>query len=730
VRAPSGSAWWWRHAGIPSGGTPADPAAPPTPFPAGPLPLAIDLFMFGNWAEVTRPNTGQAGVYARDAVTVTRGRSSEGGTVDPTLVAFTLNNRDGRFSPRNPTGPYYGQIGRNTQARVRVGNDVRGVGEVTAWPSKWTSAGEDVWVPVQAAGILRRLQQGVAPLRSVLYRAITAAGTAVAYWPCEDDTDATTLASATGGPPLTVTGTPTLATSTAYGSSLPLPVVASSRWRGTVPAYTTTGSTQIRFAWAIPAAGTTDGAVVARISTTGTAGRWDLNYNTAGTGTITLAAFDVSSANLFTSAGITGVNGDVGRISIELVTDGADIDWALRLYTSAGVTSKTGTLIGRTAGIVTTVDMDCHVNMASDVLGHISVDTAVADATSATSEITGYAGETAAARVLRLCTEQGITATVVGTASDSAAMGAQSPGKLVDLLRDCEAADQGVLYEPRATFGLAYRTRVSMYNQAAGVTLDYSAADLSQLDPTDDDQLTRNDWTVTRSGGSSATAVDDTGPLSVLDPPDGVGRYDTAVTVNVATDGVLPDHAGWRLHQGTVDEPRYPQIGVNLARANFTAALTAAVVGLDVGDRVDVAHPPAWLPPGSIVQLGMGYTETLNAFVRTLVANCVPGSPWQVAVYNSTGSRYSTDGSTLGADAAAGDTALTVTTPTGPVWAHNDGDFDLIVSGEQVTVTAVTGAATPQTLTVTRAVNGVSKVLPAGSAVDLVPLSDLAVYAL
>lgn len=709
---------------------PAGEVVPGAPFPQSPLSVAVDLYMFNNWVEVTRLNTGQAGVYARDAVTVARGRSSEGGTVDPTLVTFTLNNRDGRFSPRNPTGPYYGQIGRNTQARVRVGNDVRGVGEVTAWPPKWTTAGEDVWVPVQAAGILRRLQQPVAPLRSVLYRAVTAAGTAVAYWPCEDADGATSLASATGGPPLTVTGTPTLATSTAYGSSLPLPVVADSRWRGTVPAYTSTGSTQIRFAWAIPAAGTTDGAVVARISATGTVGRWDVNYNTAGTGTVTLAAFDVSSANLFTSAGITGVNGAVARVSVEVVTDAADIDWALRLYTATGVTSKTGTLIGRTAGIVTTVDMDCHVNMASDVLGHISVDTAVADAASATSEITGYAGEAAAARVLRLCAEQGIAATVVGTASDSSAMGAQSPGKLVDLLRDCEAADQGVLYEPRDALGLAYRTRVSMYNQAAGVTLDYAAADLSQLDQTDDDQLTRNDWTVTRSGGSFATAVDNTGPLSVLDPPDGAGRYDTAATVNVATDGVLPDHAGWRLHQGTVDEPRYPQVGVNLARANFTPALTAQVVGLDVGDRVDVDNPPAWLPPGTIVQLGFGFVETLNAFTRTLTANCVPGSPWQVAVYNSTGSRYSTDGSTLGADAAAGDTALTVVTATGPVWAHNDGDYDLLISGEQVTVTAVTGAASPQTLTVTRAVNGVSKTLPAGSAVGLVPLSDLAVYAL
>ena len=35
--------------------------------------------------------------------------------------------------------------------------------------------------------------------------------------------------------------------------------------------------------------------------------------------------------------------------------------------------------------------------------------------------------------------------------------------------------------------------------------------------------------------------------------------------------------------------------------------------------------------------------------------------------------------------------------------------FDINVAGERITVTAITGSSTPQTFTVTRAVNGVSK---------------------
>ncbi|MCD0450761.1 hypothetical protein LO762_16410 [Actinocorallia sp. API 0066] len=50
-----------------------------------------------------------------------RGRTSEqSATLEPTSLTLTLDNRDGRFSPRNPRGPWYGQIGRNTPIRVSV----------------------------------------------------------------------------------------------------------------------------------------------------------------------------------------------------------------------------------------------------------------------------------------------------------------------------------------------------------------------------------------------------------------------------------------------------------------------------------------------------------------------------------------------------------------------------------------------------------------------------------
>jgi hypothetical protein len=61
------------------------------------------------------------------------------------------------------------------------------------------------------------------------------------------------------------------------------------------------------------------------------------------------------------------------------------------------------------------------------------------------------------------------------------------------------------------------------------------------------------------------------------------------------------------------------------------------------------------------------------------------------------------------------------TTSTSPLWTTASGDvpFDIAVGGERMTVTAVSGTSSPQTFTVTRHVNGVTKAHTAGEDVRL-----------
>jgi hypothetical protein len=332
--------------------------------------------------------------------------------------------------------------------------------------------------------------------------------------------------------------------------------------------------------------------------------------------------------------------------------------------------------------------------------------------------------------VERLCEEEGIAFRAIGDLDDSARMGAQLPATLMDLIRAAADTDGGMLYEPREVLGLGYRTRTSLYNQDVRLALDYEAHELAATpSPVDDDQAIANDVTVTREGGSSARAVLETGALSVLEPPDGVGRYGSEVMVGVEYDLDLFDQAGWRLHLGTTDEARVPQLAVNLAHPSFSgdAALTEDARELEVGDRVTVANPPSQLPPEDISQIVQGYAEELGNFEQSITLNCSPASPYEVAVYDVQG-RYESYGTTLNEDLDSTETGVDVTTPTGPLWSTAASGFDVMIGGERMTVSAVGAAAgTVQTLTVTRSVNGVVKSHASGTQVRMF---EPAIYAL
>ncbi|MET7949213.1 hypothetical protein [Micromonospora sp. NPDC005324] len=55
-----------------------------------------------------------------EPITISRGRSTPLADTVPSSCSLRLNNADGRFTPRNPVGPYYGQLQRNTPLQVRL----------------------------------------------------------------------------------------------------------------------------------------------------------------------------------------------------------------------------------------------------------------------------------------------------------------------------------------------------------------------------------------------------------------------------------------------------------------------------------------------------------------------------------------------------------------------------------------------------------------------------------
>lgn len=610
---------------------------------------------------------------------------------------------DPDFTAQTPGAPSFtdaaGRVWTVTGHAELTNRNVRFCGEVTSWPPRWDASSRDVYVPITAAGPKRRLGQGSTPLQSPLQRAALGTYTPLAYWTLEDEAGSTMAASAVGGGrAIAPTGITFAADSTLPGS-LPLPTIAAgghltapipadpgAPWWGieamvklpaVLPA-TLTLVWQVAVAGMIPASGAPVAAVQMLVSVS----------------SVRLLLVDDSGSTLSSVDDTTA--GDVAALAsawcrVSIGADGSSGLWQLT-WAPAG-TSVLGDLFlspGGTIGCPTQVTTGTvPASLGGMAVGHLAayeepgwaVDPLFYGADVA------YAGETAGTRLVRIAAEENLPLVFTGQPAQDEAMGEQAPAALLDTLQACADADGGLLYEPREVVGLAYRDRLSLYNQAPAV-MAYSDL-VPPLEPTDDDQRTQNDITVQRIGGVSARAVQTTGPLSVSAPPAGVGPYSTSVSLALATDDQPPQIASWLRHLGTVDQLRYPVITVYLQRR---PALIAAISALDIGSRLEVTNPPlALLPPGAIDQLVEGYTETIAQYRWEFAINAGPASPWSVGTLDDpVYGRIDTDGSTLASAVGASDTTISVASTATP-WTTDQSQtpWDVQVGGERLTVSAL-----------------------------------------
>jgi hypothetical protein len=688
-------------------------------------PVQVELFVGGVWVDITsyclvRDDSGQISL----SYGITGG---EGSQTDRAQGGLQLRNTDGRFSPRNPVGVYFGQIGRNTPIRWSVpdgsgGKSYRLWGEVTEWAAGWDPTGSDVWSDVSVSGIIQRLAQAPAPERSVIYQAVTdpIGSQVVAYWPCEDASDATSIASAlTSGSPMAITGTPALASYTGAGASDPLPDLTACSLSGGVAKYDDPTATQVRFLVFVPAAGLTVGKVVCAIDqldySPGAAQVWELYYGnfTSTSTSFTLRTQASDGTNL--SADLEGtfdVRGKLVYVSIEFQESGASITRALRITDVAtGITSSvTDTAGGTQLSRVTRIQFGPASRsvvgpigtqyLPGVAVGHVTVENAIT-AIDALGRRLNPVGETAGRRIQRLCGEEGIPIDWVGDLDDTVALGAQGRQNLLSLVQEAVLADGGLLYENRSVLGLGYRTRASLHGQDPALILDYPSYNLAQVPvPVEDDRYVQNKVTVTVGGVAGSYEATD-GTLSTALPPAGMGVYGSDVTLNLATTAAatLRDQAAWRVRLGTVDEARFPQISVNLIHPSITPDMRRAILALRLGDRVQITNPPSWLPPDTIDQLVLGMSENINHFKHELTFTCAPASPYnQVGYLDGATARLDTDDSVLLSAPSTVDTTLDVAPVLDPtmLWTTDAAEvpWDIRVGGEVMRVTAVASRLT------------------------------------
>lgn len=691
--------------------------------PNPPHTIKVEAFLGGAWTDLT------ADVYQRSAQSITSGATSEQGVIQPTVLTnLVLGNNALAYSTGNALSPYYGQFVKGAEIRESVaGTNYRFHGQITSIRPRHDLSQNDKYVEIEAGSVLRRLGQGTSLATSGPRRWIPTTSP-TAYWPLEDGPLAVQGVALVG--PYNLLHLGTLKQNWGAGTLAPwLPLSLQGLMntsQATQDAYFTAPVTPqgASAGWAIDyyINGFPDYSIsVNHAPTLGTTNGWTLSMTPSTSNILVTPPAGSAGGGSFTYlfdgqfhwVRFQAVKNFVGDATYFVIIDGVTI-------TSGHVTAAAPNPVQDVVAVqITLADgQPGSVKSTRATIGHAAFYANTATPPSSTTAVAvafGRVGEASGDRITRLCSENSIALDTIGTLTSTPPMGPQGLLTLKALLQECADAAGGMLFESKPNLALAYRTRDATYQQAVALTLDYAALNnvAAPLAPPDDDQLLRNYWAVTRTLGGTEIVQQTTGPYAVAT----IGKYDSSVTLNVLSQAQARDQAGFRVLIGTYGGARFPSVLLNMSILSL--AQRTNVLALLLGSRIQVLNPPHDIGFNTLDLLVVGMKETLNTFDWFIELVCTPYAPYLVFVADdAVYSRPSSDGSTV--TCTAGATSWSVATPSGPLWttAAADFPFDIGVEGERVTVTNITGAASPQTFTVTRAINGVVKAHTA-AAVDL-----------
>lgn len=595
------------------------------------------------------------------------------------------------------------------------------VGNVVQWPNRWNKTASNSWAPIQAAGILRRLQQGKGPIRSPLTRQLPAYGP-TAYWPLEDDAGAAVMASNVFGvPPAYIAGVLPSGDNSLVGAG-PAPTLSATSGviRGKTSKRVTGGVLGFSAMWftkfpgSLPASKT----AVTTIFSTGKAIQYVFSVNAT---TTFLDAYDTDGTLLSSASGLFSPQDPNQWIAWQLETDvvAANTVWTLISHqvgqatyffsTSSHASTVASSAIGFQHG---GTNLPVGTAFSQTWLGPNTLPF-VTDSFSLVSA--GYLGETAGDRLTRLCFEEGISFTLEPGVTDQ--IGVQPQTNILQALRLAADADGGILYESGA--GLGYRPRSARYKQAVDLALTVAARQIDEPpEPTDDDQRYRNKWTVTNDGGSYASAQDDAEIAAN-------GLYEDAVTLTLFSDDQAAFQAGWRLYLGTYPDLRWPGLSLNFG-AN--PSLIPSWRKRRYGMRIQVVTGLTQVQGSDPDVIVEGYTATLWPHGWTVSLNCSTAKAWDINTLDDDLERMDAASSTVQTAVATPTATSMVVTNNGDTystWAPTstmpaEVPFTIQVNGEFMTVTNVGDlSGNNQTLTVTRGINGGAKTHAVGETVSL-----------
>lgn len=655
---------------------------------------------------------------------ITRGIDAGGAWPRPTKIECTINNDSLRYDPDNPSSIYYGLIGRNTPTRARVNGTTRAMAEASLWlPDKTVEhvSGANkglAWVTFTAEGVLRRLGKWEDPLRSPMYRTISGRATSIGHWPIEDGRGSDRLANShPAGRVGAARGVDLGDDDTPAGSASSAAIKDGSRMAGVFKSASTTAGWQV--CWSFRASALPPSATYVEMFrfTAANGYRYVFSCNNI---SFWMHVEDsdgvaITDPNFTFGTGASPTSWMTMRLAVQQVGGNVSYNWAWYMQDMNVFFFVANTFPG-TISRLSSWEQLGNATTAGWLFTQIFGVTGLTDDLMSYNSrlvFNGYRGERALTRFYRILAELGIPRYGVGAESDSTPMGPQRPDTLLSLLREIMITEDGIIYDERfdAT-GLTMWTRRALCSQAPVATFTWPAQVAPPFRKEVGDTFTWNRVTVKNvPGGGEVTVTQDTGRMSTQPPPAGVGEVKTSVEVNVAQASTqLQDRATWELAKGTLLRAAYSTVTIDLL-AN--PSLEATVNSINLGDRIDVAG----YEPETIKLLVVGIVDEGDAVERTVTFATVPYEPYDVGIFDDASFRWDSKTSVLSGAQTSSSTAWTVTcSDPNDVWSTNPASYplDWMVAGERVRVNtppSAPGAAPTyaQTVTVARAVNGVSK---------------------
>lgn len=703
------------------------------------LARTFEFFLGGAWVDYTDR------VRQTAPVKIKYGPGPESVKLRPATASLTMENQDDRFNPRNPMGPHYGHLIRNTPIRITVtedGDDYgRFYGEIYAWKPKWNERRSDCRVPLECAGVLRRIIANDDQPRSAYRHWVnnhTGLPTPRYYWPLEEGGDAGQ-------------GRPDIGSASATWVTHALAERPSGKsWgAGVMNDWLPNGvSIQDLYGLTFPC-DLRDSAATA----------WEVSFIVNSDSDLANAYMEIDCGTQQWGLIVSYVTNDmlVFKPDGTVYLPGTLVPGPWKeigpLLVTFRVEIATGTLRFRAIAEPIGRDSDA-VSIASDtVVGYPLVfprnmilwnasnanarvtysNVSVSESNSGVTNLNlpyrqtkGSAGETAYTRFDRLTEDQGVGSLFHFNGVGGVTMGRQYVDSFEDQLEELQTTAVGYIVESRTGPSLEFEGGSYMadyYDSDHTISIDRAEL-VGDISPIEDDKATANIVTVQNLNAGTALVTKPTGAMSIAE----IGPFKSKVDTNSQYEARAVAAGQARLARGTNEAPRFESITVSAAgnRARY-----AEYLAVDTGWRLLL---------GGLAQDGyydtlplrvVAIEETLTQFDHLFTFIGVPANldHWW-ALDGTAQNRTDMADCTTSALVLAGVSPIDVETPTCR-WSTAGGDYpsDVMIAGERITVTAVSNVdANTQRLTCTRSVNGVAKDLPAGSTVELFPGNHIGVF--